>query len=223
MALFRAKFACILAISNPIFRWESCKGSVWESVKNCSSLCKEAGRRGWISWVACSYKLPEWCTRAKHARSWSVMPAVALQDKSPRLARSFARGLNSRLNLVARSSRQNTLFRKIWLFTFLFTLLYIYPYTHDLERASRENFERETLEKTRLTHPQSLPKRLFKFLYPFPLDCQILERLITKTFSHNIHFCERAVWCFGKQLGRNQFHIGWCYGQIAISKKLEKK
>ena len=86
--------------------------------------------------------------------------------------------------------------------------IYIYPYTHDLERASRENFERETLEKTSLTHPQSLPKRLFKFLYSLSLHCQILERLITKTFSHHIHFCERAVWCFGKQLGRNQFHIG---------------
>ena len=76
--------------------------------------------------------------------------------------------------------------------------IYIYPYTHDLERASRENFERETLEKTRLTHPQSLPKRLFKFLYSLPLYCQILERLITKTFSHHIHFCESVVWCFGK-------------------------
>ena len=27
LALFRAKFACILAISNPVFRWESCKGN----------------------------------------------------------------------------------------------------------------------------------------------------------------------------------------------------
>ena len=135
----------------------------------------------------------------------------------------FARGLNSRLNPVARSSRQNTLFGKIWRFTFLLTLLYIYPYTHDLERASRENFVKETLEKKRLTHPQSLPKRLFKFLYSLPLHCQILERLITKTFSHHIHSCERAVWCFGKQLGRNQFRIGWCYGQVAESGKLEKK
>ena len=101
--------------------------------------------------------------------------------------------------------------------------IYIYPYTHDSERASRDNFERETLEKTRLTHLQSLPKRLFKFLYSFPLHCQILERLITKTFSHHIHLCERVVWCFGKQLGRNQFHIGWCYGQVAESGKLEKK
>ena len=85
-------------------------------------------------------------------------------------------------NPVARSNRQNTMFGKIWLFTFLLTLLHIYPYTHDLERASRESFERETLEKTRLTHPQSLPKRLFKFLYSLPLHCQALERLITKTF-----------------------------------------
>ena len=149
--------------------------------------------------------------------------SCSLQDKSSRLVRPFTRGLNSRLNPVARSSRQNTLFGKIWLFTFLLTLLYIYPYTHDSKRASRENFERETLEKTRLTHPQSLPKRLFKFLYFLSLHCQTLERLITKTFSHHIHSCERVVWCFGKQLGRNQFHIGWYYGQVAEFGKLEKK
>ena len=124
--------------------------------------------------------------------------SCSLQDKSPRLARPFARGLNSRLNLVARTSPQNTLFGKIWLFTFLLTLPYIYPYTHDSKRAFRENFKRETLEKIRLTHPQSLPKRLFKFLFSLPLHCQILERLFTKTFSHHIHFYERAIWCFGK-------------------------
>ena len=157
------------------------------------------------------------CQKLKHRTSCS------LQEKSPRLARPFARGLNWRLNLVARLSCQNTLFGKIWLFTFLLTLLYIYSYTHNLERDFRENFEREILEKTRLTHLQSLPKKLFKFLYSLPLHCQILERLITKTFSHHIHSCERAVGCFGKQLGRNQFHIGWCYGQVAESGKLEKK
>ena len=157
------------------------------------------------------------CQKLKHRASFS------LQDKSSRLARSFARGLNSRLNLITRLSRQNTLFGKIWRFTFLLTLLYIHPYTHDSKRASRENFERETLEKTRLTHPQSLLKRLFKFLYSLPFHCQILEMLFTKTFSHHIHSYERAVWCFGKQLGMNQFHIGWCYGQVVDSGKLEKK
>ena len=83
MALFRAKFACILAIRNPVFRWESCKGSVWESVKNCSSVCKEAGTRGWISQVARGYKLPNWSTRAKHARRWSVMPTVHYRTEVP--------------------------------------------------------------------------------------------------------------------------------------------
>ena len=155
------------------------------------------------------------CQKLKRRASYS------LQDKSPRLDKPFAHGLNSRLNPVASSSRQNTLFGKIWLFTFLLSLLYIYHYTLDSKRASRENFERETLEKIRLTHPQSLPKRLFKFLYSLPLHCQILERLITETFSHHIR--ERAVWCFGKQLGMNQFHISWCYGQVAESGKLEKK
>ena len=143
LALFHAKFTCILAISNPVFSWESCKGSVWESVKNCSRLCKEAGTRGWVSRLQAARMLHtcQACQKLK------VAPAVALQDKSPRLAKSFARGLNWRLNPVARSSRQNTLFEKNWLFTFLLTLLYIYPYTHDLERAFRDNFERETLEK----------------------------------------------------------------------------
>ena len=171
-------------------------------MKNCSSVCKEVGTRGWISRVARGCKPPNWSTRAKHAKSWSVAPAVHYRTKS-----QAGQVVCSWFEL-ARSSRQNTLFGKIWLFTFLLTLLYIYPFTHDSKRASRENFERETLEKTRLTHPQSLPKRLFKFLYSLPLHCQILERLITKTFSHHIHSCERVVWCLRKQLGRNQFHIG---------------
>ena len=105
------------------------------------------------------------CQKLKHCASYS------LQDKSSKLARPFARDLNSRLNPIVRSSHQNTLFSKIWRFTFPLTLLYIYPYTHDSERVSRENFVRETLGKTRLTHPQSLPKRPFKFLYSLPLHC----------------------------------------------------
>ena len=136
---------------------------VWRIAQDCAK--KQglvAGSRG--------CKPPDWCTHAKHARSWRVAPAVTLQDKSPRLARPFARRLNSRLNPVARSSYQNILFRKNWLFTFLLTLLYIYPYAHDFERASRENFERETLKKTRLTHPQSLLSYSLPLLSSSPLS-----------------------------------------------------
>ena len=68
----------LVGISNPVFRWESYKGSVWESVKNCSRLCKETRTRGWILRVTRSCKPPKWCSRAKHARSWRVAPAIAL-------------------------------------------------------------------------------------------------------------------------------------------------
>ena len=191
-------------------------------MKNCSSVCKEAGTRGWISRVAVAAS----CQIEAHVPSMPEVEAsrqLFTTRQKYQLARPFAHGLNSRLNPVARSSRHNILFGKIWCFTFLLTLLYIYPYTHDSKRASKENFKRETLEKIRLTYSQSLPKRLFKFLYSLPLHYQTLERLIIKTFSHHIHSCERAVWCFGKRLERDQFHIGWCYGQVAESGKLEKK
>ena len=85
--------------------------------------------------------------------------------------------------------------------------IYILLYPRFRGSFQREFLREKPQRKTRLTHPQSLPKRLFKFLYSLLLHCQILERVIIKTFSHHIHFCERVVWCFGKQLGRNQFHI----------------
>ena len=119
MALFHAKFTRILAISNPIFRWESCEGSVWKSVKKCSRLCKEIGTRDWISQVAGNLqaarsctgaKHARNCTGAKHARSWSVMPARPLQDKKYTLAVQLPRDWNSWLSQVVSPNRQLVLF-----------------------------------------------------------------------------------------------------------------
>ena len=41
LALFRAKFTCNLAFRNLVFRWESCKGSVRESVKKSLRVCTQ--------------------------------------------------------------------------------------------------------------------------------------------------------------------------------------
>ena len=112
LTLFCTKFTCILAISNHVFKWESYKGSVWESVKKCSRFCKEARTCDWILRVTRGLQAARSYTRAKHAKSWRVTPTVVLQDKSPRLARPLARCLNSQLNPVVRPSRQNTLFGK---------------------------------------------------------------------------------------------------------------
>ena len=116
---------------------------MWESVKNCSSVCKEVGTRGWISQVARGWISRVAASRQIEAHMSSMSEAEASRQlfttgQKFQLARLFARDLNLRLNPVARSSRQNTLFGKIWRFTFLLTLLYIYPYAHNSGRASRE-------------------------------------------------------------------------------------
>ena len=85
-------------------------------------------------------------TRAKHARSWSAMLARALQDKIGQLAVLLSRGWISRLSQVARPSRELALFWKTWRFTFHSHPSINTPYTHERMRASRENFERKTLE-----------------------------------------------------------------------------
>ena len=48
-------------------------------MKKCSNLCKVAGTRHWISWVACGFQSARSCTRAKHAKklkrhaNWSTI------------------------------------------------------------------------------------------------------------------------------------------------------
>ena len=63
LALFRVKFACNLVIRYTIFRWEFCKGSVWESVKKSSRVCNQEKPCDWISRLASRQN----GTRVKHA------------------------------------------------------------------------------------------------------------------------------------------------------------
>ena len=105
MALFRAKFACNLAISNPIFRWESCKGSVWESVKKCSKLCSETETRGWISRVARGLQAARRCTRVKHAEKLNRHASCSTTGQKVQSGHL----VSSRLGLTTQSSRETKL------------------------------------------------------------------------------------------------------------------
>ena len=92
------------------------------------------------------------CQKLKRRASYS------LQDKSPRLAKPFAHGLNLRLNPIARLSREfkppeHPVWQNMNFHIPSHLTIYIPLYPRFRERASRENFERETLKKTRLTHP----------------------------------------------------------------------
>ena len=131
-------------------------------------------------------------------RSWTVMLAVELQDKKSRLAIQLARGLDSWLSQVVRPSRQSTLLWKNWLFTFLSHSSINTPYTHEILRASRENFERETLEKNKINSSTIFTSNSSN---SSTLTLSIVTSLrgsLTKSFSHLTHISEKAFWCFGK-------------------------
>ena len=117
---------------------------VWrKSSRVCTQQGLMIGSRDWLM----ASKSPKLAHMWSMQRSWRVTPAGALQDKTSSLAKQLARDSNLRLNQVARWSRQTTLFGKNWPFVFQTHTSINTPYTHVLQRASRENFERETLEK----------------------------------------------------------------------------
>ena len=66
-----------------------------------------------------------------------------------------------------------------------------------MQRASKENFERETLVKTRLTHPQSLHNDSSNSSTLILSIVTSLRGTLAKTFSHHTHICEKAIWCLG--------------------------
>ena len=85
-------------------------------VRECEELlkCMKRSRDSWLDFANGSQlqaaKLEHTCQACQKLKRRA---SCSLQDKSSRLAKPFARGLNSRLNLVTRLSCQNTLFGKI--------------------------------------------------------------------------------------------------------------
>ena len=151
MALFHAKFSCNLAISNPIFMWESCKGSVWESVKKCSRLCSKAGTRGWISRVARGLQAARRCTLAKHTEKLNRHANCASYSTIGQKVQS-GHSVGSQLGLATQSSHKakslvHSITEKLTL-RIPFSLQYKYPlYPRNIESFQREFWERKPREK----------------------------------------------------------------------------
>ena len=120
---------------------------VWRNAQDCAVKQGLVARsRGWLAACKLLEDAHEWSMQ----RSWTVMPAIALQDKKSRLAIQLARGLDSRHNQVARPSHQSTLLWKKLLFVFLSHSSINPPYSHEILRASKKNFDRETLKKNKI-------------------------------------------------------------------------
>ena len=151
-------------------------------------------------------------THAKHARSWSVMLAGALQDKIGQLTVLLSRGWISRLSQAASPSREPPLFWKTWRFTFFSHPSINTPYTHKRTRASRENFEREFWERNPRVKQDWFIYNLYIRVSSnsstlFLSIVKPLRGILPKPFL-TISITVRGVfWCFRKQLGRNQFTL----------------
>ena len=137
---------------------------MWRNAQKCA---RKTRTRDWILRLQAARS----CTRARHARSWSVMPVKALQDKIGQLTVQLPRSWNSRLSQAARPSCEPALFWKTWLFIFHSHPSINTPFTHERKRAPKENFERETLKKNKIDSSPIFIKKLFKFLNSLPLHC----------------------------------------------------
>ena len=191
-----------------MFRWESCKGSVWESMKKCFKLCSEVGTRGWISWVARGLQATRRCTRVKHAEKLNRHASCSTTGKKVQTGHSVSLWLG----LATQSSREAKLpvysvMEKMTL-RILFSLQYKYPLipTKSWELPKRILREKPWI-KTILTHPQFLHSDPS---YSSTLTLSIVTSLrgsLTRSFSHLTHISEKAFWCFGKQFRRDQFTL----------------
>ena len=156
---------------------------------------------------------------------WKVnsLLAGALQDKTGQLAIRLSRDWISRLSQAARSSREPPLFCKTWRFTFLSHSSINTPITHDWKRASRENFERETLKKNKIDSPTiyTLESLQIPQLSSSPLS-NPWEALYQTRFSPSSSLWDCCL-DFWEAVRKEPIFIGWCYGLVAESGKLEKK
>ena len=128
--------------------------------------------------------------------SWRVTPVGALQDKISSLAKQLACCLDSRLNQVARPSRQTTLFVTNLNFRIPNTHQYKYPlYPHIVECFQREFWEKNSREKQDwLIHSLYTLILQISLLSPSP-SLHSWEVYLTKSFSHHTHICEKVIWC----------------------------
>ena len=131
LALFRAKFACNSTIRNSVFRWELCKGCVWESEELIK--CVHSRAFSWLELAIDSRVVTRQkchtcgaCKKLKGHDSW-----ITTGQKV-----HFGHYVSWQLELMTHPNRESLAkapcFAEKWFFTFLLIPYYKYPYTHTL-------------------------------------------------------------------------------------------
>ena len=132
------------------------------------------------------------------------------------LLHAYAASITLRLELATQSSRESkslasSVLKNLTLH-FPFSPQYKYPlYPRNVESFQREYWERNPREKQNLLiHNLHIETLQIPLLSSSPL-LHHWEVHYQNIFSTYPHLWEGHL-VLGKQLGRDQFHIGWCYG-----------
>ena len=158
------------------------------------------GSHRWLATVSCQ-KMHTClaCQKLKRHASWSTIGQN----------RTTGRSIISRLDLATQSSREAKLRANPVLEKLTLHIPFSPQYKYPLYPQKNESFQREFWERNPSViqdwfihnlHIRDSSNSLTLFLS----IVKPLKGLFTKAFSHHIHYCERAIWCSGKQLGRNQ-------------------
>ena len=176
------------------------------------------GSRGWL--VATSRQklhMCQACQKLKRHASWSTVGQNRTTSRSVTLRLELATQLSCEAKPRASPDLKNLTLH------IPFSPQYKYPFYPQKKRS----FQREFWER----NPREKKDWLIHNLHPLILQISLLlpspllnpwEDYYQNLFSPYPFLWEGCL-VLWKQLGRNQFHIGWCYGQVAESGKLEKK
>ena len=157
------------------------------------------GSRRWFAIASCQKPHTcQACQKLKCHASWSTTGQN----------RTIGHSVTSRLELATQSSREAKPRASLVLKNLTRHIPFSPQYKYLSYPRNGESFQREFWER----NPRVKKDRFIHNLYIrdssnsstlFLSIVKPLRGLFTKTFSHHIHYCERVVWCSGKQLGRN--------------------
>ena len=135
------------------------------------------------------------------------------RTKKDSLASPLFHDWNLRLVPIARESHQNPLFSRKITFHIPHIPYYKYPYTHEMLRASRKNFERKPPKNNKIDSFTILYIWLFKFLYSHPLHWHTLERSFNQIPTSPHSYQWEGYLVLKKQFREDQFIwlLQWAY------------
>ena len=158
----------------------------------------------WISRIARGWQVAKRGTRMKHAKELKSHASYCTARQKSQASQAVSLWLELATQSSHETKSPDHSVWENWPFAFQTYTSINTPYTHEMLRASRGNFERETLEKNKIDSSSIFILWFSKFLYSHPLHCYILERYISQNLFSLYPYLWGGCLVLRKQLGKDQ-------------------